>query len=240
MVMQDGTRHSRGRPRSLAERQVYDDLVLAAYECLRVKLHTEITTKDIASRAGTGGAMIQYYFGGKDGLIYAVVEKVSTDLHDRLRELETTILTLPGCPVRHLIKTLVESYVANSHICRVTLCEYQKSSSLIKDQCFERLSRNTVSRVHAILKLLVDRGVYPPEENIRYLSLVIVGLSIYPVVMSPLLSPGWLRLEDCSSDAWVDYLTDLIDRRRSGTDGRSADIAVPMTLAFQGGRSAAT
>jgi len=45
-----------------------------------------VTVREVAERAGVKPALVNYYFGGKQGLLHAVVELVAARMFDRIRE----------------------------------------------------------------------------------------------------------------------------------------------------------
>ena len=59
------------------------------------------------------------------------------------------------------------------------------------------------------MKVLVDGGHFSRKENIRYLAFALVGLSFMPIILAPLVSREWFSFDEMTSDAWVDFLTDL-------------------------------
>ncbi len=75
----------------------------AAHDLLVNEGYSELTTQKVAERAGDNKALIQYYFGSKDGLVEAVGER----LIDRVLEvLEQALSHVEG--VEMLVEDVVE------------------------------------------------------------------------------------------------------------------------------------
>lgn len=65
-----------------------DELLRATEDALRRYGVDELSLREITSAAGANVAAVNYHFGGKTGLLYAVVERRLTPLHvERLRRL---------------------------------------------------------------------------------------------------------------------------------------------------------
>jgi TetR/AcrR family transcriptional regulator len=75
------------------------DLLLEAASQLMCERETlAVSLSDIAGRAGLNSALVKYYFGGKTGLQYALIER---DLSDSLRQLRG-LLTMDLSPAKKL------------------------------------------------------------------------------------------------------------------------------------------
>ncbi len=88
-----------GRPSTGAQERI----LKAAHDLLVNEGYSELTTQKVAERAGDNKALIQYYFGSKDGLVEAVGEQ----LNDRVLEvLERALSNVEG--VEMLVEDVVE------------------------------------------------------------------------------------------------------------------------------------
>lgn len=63
-------------PRGEASEERRAEIIAAAVRVLAREGLTETTTRKIAAEAGVNQAMISYYFGGKDELLYAVLQEM--------------------------------------------------------------------------------------------------------------------------------------------------------------------
>lgn len=84
-----------------------DELIRATEDALRRGGVDELSLRDITSAAGANVAAVNYHFGGKTGLLYAVVERRLTPLHtERLRRLS---LVLDGQPsLEQIVDALID------------------------------------------------------------------------------------------------------------------------------------
>jgi AcrR family transcriptional regulator len=188
--------HRRGRPRAAANRHVYEDL-LATCETLLVESGQHgISQKKLAVRAGTTEAMIQYYFGGKDGLLIALME--------------AELPSLPGNPTRHLVERLDALYHAETATTKLWLSE-QAGRSAVTESYVSRLALKTHARIKRIIGMLTKAGVYAPGVPLDLIVFTLVSMIVAPIWQSAVLPARGLEETMQRPGAWVDYLTGLID-----------------------------
>ena len=216
MAENDGT-HPRqpGRPQGAGRSSVHDDLLDALREALREKLHSELTLKEIADRAGTSPEMIRYYFGGKDGLIMALLKQTADRFIARMNRLDAVILDEPGSPVGRILQELFDFYLAERHVTRVSLSEFQKAESKIHEDFLINRADAVIGRIHGLLKRLVEAGRYDAAMDIRKTAMTIMTMVTGPVTFLSVLPARWISAEELQDEAWGLWLADLIDTRWS-------------------------
>lgn len=209
--MQDNPTPRRGRPRTEQKRSVYDDLLAAAERLLAEKSQAEITQRELTASAGTTDAMLQYYFGGKDGLMIALMERAVENVFKGLRQLESEILTLPGNPTRHLIQTLHDLYYAHVAVVRMWFTAQISRDSRIKSSFVESYATKNTRQVGRILQLLIDHGVYDARANVSLANFSLANLIVSPILQTSILPARGLSGATFSSPEWIDYITDMLD-----------------------------
>jgi len=200
----------RGRPKATSNRQVFEDLLATCERLLTEKSHHELSQKELAACAGTTEAMIQYYFGSKDGLLIALMERSVDRVYTGLCELEDEIFTLPGNPTRHLIERLNDLYRAQLATTRLWLSE-QASESKVKSSYVSRLSMKTYGKIRKIMQMLVDKGGYKPRRDVNLIAFTFMSLILSPIWQESVLPARGLSEDTFTGPEWIDYLTDLID-----------------------------
>ncbi|MCW1385027.1 TetR/AcrR family transcriptional regulator [Novosphingobium sp. KCTC 2891] len=212
----EGESRPRGRPRSQIRHDIPDELLRALRVLLEERTHGEITLKDVAERAGTSQEMVRYYFGSKDGLITAMLRQTASRITEVLAGLERDIVSgivqaRGDNPTRLVITTLIDIYMSERAATRVALIEFEKSHSLIRDEHLSKRSGLIVSKLHDIVRLLIEQGVYAATLDARHVAVSIMVLAGSPVRLLPALSPEWITEETIVSDVWVDHLVTMID-----------------------------
>ena len=78
----------------------------------------------IAARTSTTRALINYYFGGKEQLYLAVLERVYAEIRDAERELELDHLP-PADAIRRIVEFTYDYYVEHEYFVRLVVAENQ-------------------------------------------------------------------------------------------------------------------
>lgn len=103
-------RAASARPAARAARENSRDALLDAASALMRELDTvEIGIVDIATRAGVNHAMIRYFFGSKEGLLFALLDR---DIYRRLHQLEK-LFALDVTPTERMrihLRGIVDTY----------------------------------------------------------------------------------------------------------------------------------
>ena len=75
-----------GRPVGSQTGEGREALLQAARELLAERGMPRVTLREVAERAGVQPALVNYYFGGKAGLLRAVVDEVASGVRARVRD----------------------------------------------------------------------------------------------------------------------------------------------------------
>jgi AcrR family transcriptional regulator len=192
---------------------VHDDLLDALHEILRDKLHFEITIREVADRAGTSPEMVRYYFGGKDGLIMALLRRISDQFAERMDALAERILTVADSPVQQILRVLFDFYIEHRHVTRVSLSEFQKGKSKIVDEMLGSRSEVVIGRIDALLAQLVEAARYDPGMDRRKMAMTIMTMVTGPVTFLAVLPDKWATVAELQDDGWAAFLAGMIDRQ---------------------------
>ena len=96
-----------GRPAGAPTGEGRRALLDAARAVIAEKGSPRFTVREVAERAGVQPALVNYYFGGKQGLLRAVVAEVASGGVERIQR-----ATRQGGSARDRVRSLVESWVA--------------------------------------------------------------------------------------------------------------------------------
>lgn len=207
------TPRNAGRPHGSDRTSVHDDLLAALREALRDKLHFEITIKEVADRAGTSPEMVRYYFGGKDGLITALLRQIGNHFVDRMDALEQRLLTPGISPVQQILQELFAFYVEERHITRVSAAEFQKGKSRIYDEYLINRTEVVIGRIHAMLARLVKEGVYAEAMDQRRMAMTLLTMVTGPVTFLSVFTDKWVSAQELTNGETAAFLADMIDAR---------------------------
>ncbi len=85
--MEAQRRKNVGRPAAKDGERVKADLMEAARQHFLQREFKAVSVREIAQSAGVNGAMVNYYFGSKQGLYIAMVQELMSSLEESLAEL---------------------------------------------------------------------------------------------------------------------------------------------------------
>ena len=213
--MSEGRTRSRnaGRPHGADRTSVHDDLLAALREALRDKLHFEITIKEVADRAGTSPEMVRYYFGGKDGLIMALLRQIGDRFVKRMDALDARLLDPDKSPIRQILEELLCFYVDERHITRVSMAEFQKGKSRIHEDYLSNRSELVIARIHAMLGRLVEAGLYDQAMDQRRMAMTLLSMVAGPVNFLSVFTDKWVSPEELTNGETAGLLADMIDAK---------------------------
>ncbi|ACO79951.1 TetR-family transcriptional regulatory protein [Azotobacter vinelandii CA] len=148
------------QPRKNNPEKTRQDILLAAIREFAEQGLSGARVDAIAERTSTSKRMIYYYFGSKEQLYLAVLEKLYGDIRAteatlRLDELE------PEAAIRRLVEFTFDHHAANVDFIRLVSIEnIHHGEHIARSPSIRSLSKSIVSQIAAILARGADAGVF--------------------------------------------------------------------------------
>ena len=200
----------RGRPTGADHREVSNELLHAMEHGLRNKSHLDLTTREIASAAGTNAGMIHYYYHGKNGLIDAALDSLSRDLAQMLNKLDKMFMTDCDGATRKMVRAWMEVLEKHKGTASVVLIESFRPYSTVWHSYRQKKSRGSFPRMQQLIRTLMDQGYFRPEIDPPVAAFSIISIVLSPMfvgqIMSEMGHDVGLMLEK-----WEDEAVRLID-----------------------------
>jgi AcrR family transcriptional regulator len=175
----------RGRPPTGAR----EAILAAALDIIRSDGLAHATTREIAARAGTSEASIHYHFGGKAGLLEAVVVDALGPLEQLDRE---PIIDQPPDEMLITIGSELERFFERI----VPVLVAVQSDADLRRSFTERIAAHDrgpyrgVRLIERNLKAIQDGGTIPPGTDVAATALLLVGASFLRAWQQRFLAPG--------------------------------------------------
>ncbi len=184
-------------------------------ELLRTHSHHDLAERAIAEIAQVSVPMIHYYFGDKDGLLFAVIVRYTDEVIDKVKALERID---PAAPLatRAIVKVFTDAFYTKPWITLIAVSEFSRPESAIK-QFFTRkygpqgqalvIIRRTFTR-------LIDAGVYDRRVNSSHAAVAMMSVIVGPFLFGSMLWGGEAAArKEVIGQEWVDYVGDLFAHR---------------------------
>lgn len=137
------------------------------------------STRMISGEAGVNMAMLNYYFGSKEGLFLAIFERRISMFRDLLRNIGSDGDLSPWGKIEKYIDTYVEKIFNNTCFQRMLYQEISMSrKGDLSDKINEILTHNS-SEFNKLIREGVDTGDFKPETDVEMITATIFGIKNY-------------------------------------------------------------
>lgn len=135
----------------------------------------------IAARTSTTRALINYYFGSKEKLYLAVLERVYADIRDAERELDLEDLS-PTEAIRSIVEFTYNYYVENENFVRLVVAENQaKGRHLKRTPALRAINRPIVDMLERVLARGRSDGTFRADLDPVDVHMAIAALGMFNV-----------------------------------------------------------
>ena len=135
----------------------------------------------IAARTNTTRALINYYFGSKEKLYLAVLERVYAEIRDAERELQLDHLA-PVEAIRRIVEFTYDYYVAHEYFVRLVVAENQaKGRHMKRSPALRTVNRPIVDMLGAVIARGQAEGRFRPGLDPIDVHMAIAALGMFNV-----------------------------------------------------------
>lgn len=197
---------TRGRPQDpQLQQQRKNQLLDAAMALLEQKSYRSITIRDIAQRAEMKSAMVSYYFGGKEGLFIALIERFA----------DTNMLRMGSAldtddPLKTFIQNTLTTMLASSPMMRLLADEMLSHEGPLRDRFIELMPGRVAKMLPQLLKGYQDKGLIRADADLKWAAFSLVSLLMTPFIVAPVREAAWsISNDNLASDAWATHIHTL-------------------------------
>lgn len=172
-----------GRPAGGRGRAGRDALLRAARALMTEKGLPRVTAREVAERAGVRPALVNYYFGGKQGLLQAVTAQVAGEMVERIRrtvEEEGSVQER----LRSLIHGWVGAIANDPYAPRLIVEQVLLGDPETIDVFVERFGRANVANLTALFEEGRSRGETREVEPM-FLIPALLGMCVFFFLAAP-------------------------------------------------------
>ena len=135
----------------------------------------------IAARTRTTRALINYYFGSKEGLYLAVLERVYAEIREAENELDLGHLP-PVEAMRRIVEFTYNYYVEHEYFVRLVVAENQaKGRHMKRSPALRTLNRPIVDMLGGVIARGQAAGLFRPDVDPVDVHMAIAALGMFNV-----------------------------------------------------------
>lgn len=172
-----------GRPAGRDSEKVREALLQAAQEHFTTREFKAVSLREIAATAGVNGAMVNYYFGSKQGLYMAMVDGMFASLEESFEDLsENSAITVEDFS-RSYSKFLADNpWWPNFMVREVLFSEGETREEIIR-----KFSLSFAPRLMQSIQQEISGGNYRQDLDPVMTLLSLMGMTIFPFLARPLV-----------------------------------------------------
>ena len=174
-----------GRPVGSQTGEGREALLQAARALLAQRGLPRVTVREVARRAGVQPALVNYYFGGKAGLLRAVVDRVAAGVRDRVRQAASEEGSAED-RLRALITAGVEAMAADPHAPRLLVEQVLFADDAVIDEFVDAFARANLVSVRSLLEAGRASGTLRPVDPMFFLPSA-VGAALFFFLAAPVV-----------------------------------------------------
>ena len=203
-------RRGPGRPPGGGARLGREALLRAARALMAERGLPRVTLREVARRAGVRPALVNYYFGGKEGLLRAVTTLVGAEARERVREATTGEGSAAERLVQ-LIRGIVDAFAADPYAPRLLFEQIFFAEAEAVESFVENVARPNAL---TLSKLLADGNAAGElrEVDPRFFVPALIGAILLLFLAQPIAARvfGIERVTPELADSFADSVAELI------------------------------
>jgi TetR/AcrR family transcriptional regulator len=185
-------------------------LIEAAQAILAARPAGKLTVREVASRAGCDVALVNYYFGSKDGLLTAALE----DALDELRAVLETYTRREGTfeeQVRRMVREPILALGERRHLPRMIIGQILLERGPQADRWIAALGMSQLQAVGDLVADGIGSGAFRPVDA-RALVYSFSAIPAFFFLMAPVIERilGEEAVSQEAVESFADAVTDLV------------------------------
>jgi len=185
-------------------------LLAAASACLAERPGAALGIREVADRAGVNSALISYYFGGKEGLMSALIDTAAKPL------LTLDLATLKLLPAGQRSKIVVSRFVAIHHsnpwLPRLLVHDLTHRHSPLQERFLQQVGARLAKLLNGFIKLQQADGYFRADLDVRLTGIALLSMLAFPFIATPMLEhTHHLKAAQLNSEKWINQLCALLE-----------------------------
>jgi AcrR family transcriptional regulator len=194
---QRSARRQPGRPPADASPDTRDALLEAASRLFARHGAGEVSLRRLAAEAGVTPAMVHYYFGSKEGLYDALLERTFGRVVARVRVLAARegaragdgapATPVPGAPLQGLLTILSETMAAEPWVPTLVVREVLMEGGRFRERFIRDYASHMAELLPGMMSSEIAAGRFRSDLDPQLAFLSFMGMAILPFVARPVV-----------------------------------------------------
>jgi len=146
------------------------------------------STRMISGEAGVNMAMLNYYFGSKEGLFLAVIDRKISSFHDILQNIGSDENLGPWQKVEQYIELYSERIITNNCFQKLIYHEMTMNRRTELADNIRSILMQNVNELRKIVKEGIDNGDFKKDTDVEMVTATLYGTKNYVVNMPMMTS----------------------------------------------------
>ena len=172
-----------GRPAGATQDKVRAALLTAAREQFLGKEFKAVSVRQIAAAAGVNAAMVNYYFGSKQGLYLDMVNDALQSLEQQIAELNTN----PASNIADFSDAYSRLLAENPWWPNFIIREVLFGEEATRDLVVKKFAASFAPQLLSSIQGDIDAGEFRQDLNPAFTLISLLGMTVFPFISQPLL-----------------------------------------------------
>lgn len=200
----------RGRPkRARDEQAIRMALLVAAADGLSRKPYGLMSIRELADSAGTTSAMVSYYFGGKAGVVTALLESVLAVGDHLLPDLEKMAA---GERSRALVSTFFRIAEKYPWLFRLVMDDLLHQQQELRALLLDTVASQSNRLLEDYFQYQIAEGYFRADLDIGFAKISLLSLMVFPLLGESMFSQGFgFKLQTINRDQLIEHIVCLFE-----------------------------
>ena len=209
----------KGRPANSDNEQKRAALIEAARAKFVQKPYEKVSIREVAELAGVNSAMIKYYFESKEGLYKAMIEDVTGQVMDNIKQ---RLQSGKFDSIEGFFRSFVEVIKQSPEFPMLMLKEMILNQGVCRDYFIERIGRAHMALFDQLYEHFKNLGKLRDDLNPKLFRMSLMSLTIHPWHMRELVHKmEGIEYDDEFLEQLIAHNTQLIQHGCFKGDGES-------------------
>ncbi len=172
---------SPGRPDAASSTDVRSGILETAEDFFATKGYAATSVREIAERAGVNPAMIHYYFGNKESLLKAVLEKALAPLGIAIESMKQADRVSPG----EMIQILMDIVASHPRLPYLVIREVMLPGGVMQAHFAKNMAPKLGGAILGLLGREIQAGRISSDPPPAIGALALMSLAIFPFIVRP-------------------------------------------------------